>query len=230
MVLRPPIAHGSRAQYAASHDARHVRVRAGDQQHPEAHLVGGALAPHDVPLLLALERRQLVPQPTGRGGRSPGPCRRARARTGSTGLGALVVEVPDRDVEDPSRPAGCRGSPRCVMLRPSRCMWPATPRIVVGSLDLPVRSCCRGPASLGPQRRCSRLPVWPEPSPNRCDHVGDRGLPARTAGPSAWPGRQGSSTGAGSSIVSSGVEVAVAAARAGAGPRTCRAAAPASRL
>ena len=72
---------------------------------PEAHLVGGALAPHDVPLGLALERRQQVAQHWS--------CRQV-TRTVSPGLqvhrldrpGALVVEVPDRDVEHRPRPRG----------------------------------------------------------------------------------------------------------------------------
>src|SRR5688500_15961689 len=36
---------------------------AGDLQHPEAHLVGRALAPHDVAVGLVLEGGQLVAQP-----------------------------------------------------------------------------------------------------------------------------------------------------------------------
>ena len=35
----------------------------GDREDAQAHLVGGALAPHDVPVGLALEGRELVAQP-----------------------------------------------------------------------------------------------------------------------------------------------------------------------
>ena len=172
---------------------------------PEAHLVGGALAPDDVPLSAG-------PAKAGSRSRSHCTCRQVTL-TVSNGvevhradrLGALVVEVPDRDVEHGPRPRACRGWSRCVIERPSRCMWPATPSTVIGRGDVPGArgDLARRPAR-SPQSRWSRSAVTPGPSPKR-SLTSATAASRSQSGAASWPGRQGSSTGAGSRNVCSGV-------------------------
>ena len=78
-------------------------------------------------------------------------------------------------------------------------MWPAAARIVIarfaGRSQL-----CTGPMSSAPQSRCSRSPWEPGPSPKRA--LTSFTAAARSHSLPVLPGRQGSSTGAGSSTVS----------------------------
>ena len=218
-VVRVRVSHGCpvRAAFRSGFERLHVtgaggRARAHRQgrvtvQDAQAHLVGGALAPHDVPVGLALERRQLVAQPLDVPAGDLDGVDRRRACTGLIGLAALVVEVPDRDVEEGPRPR--RAGVDLDLDRAAEQVHVAGDAADRRRLGRSVRvhDVHLAGARLAAAEEVEQVVGDARPVAEPRLDVGDAASRSHS-GPSVVPARQGSSTGAGSSIVSSGVSSA----------------------
>ena len=118
---------------------------------------------------LALERRQHVAQPLHVLAGDLDGVDRVEVRPASIGF----VPWLSKSQIGMSRivfASGVPGLASILICRPSRCMWPATPRIVIGRLMLRVQVVVVDASTSVPQSRCSRLlvlPVAAEPLPRR---------------------------------------------------------------